>query len=77
MTYYSLDLTKWWLKTLYINEYLWLEKNIEGSITDGQIIPATTTEIFFMLKATNIEPPKVSLDALDIMKLTEGIIGGV
>ena len=54
-----------------------MEKNIEDSITDGQIIPATTTGIFFVLKATNIEPPKASLDALDIMKLTGGIRGGV
>ena len=37
------------------------------------IITATTTEIFFALKAVNVKPPKASLDAMDIMKLAGGI----
>ena len=53
------------------------KKNIEDSIKDGLIITATTTGIFFALKAANIKPPKVSLDAMDIMKLAGGIYGGV
>ena len=49
------------------------EKNIEDSIKDGLITTATTTGIFFALKAANIRPPKASLDAIDIMKLAGGI----
>ena len=52
-------------------------KNIEGSIKDGIIITATTTGIFFALKAANVKPPKASLDAMDIMKLAGGICGGL
>ena len=52
------------------------KKNIEDSIKDG-LITATTTGIFFALKATNIKPPKASLDAMDIMKLAGGICRGV
>lgn len=33
-------------------------KNIEDSIKDGLIITATTTRIFFVLKAANVKPPK-------------------
>ena len=54
-----------------------MEKNIEGSIKDGIIITATTTGIFFALKAANVKPPKASLDAMDIMKLAGGICGGL
>ena len=53
------------------------KKNIEDSINDGLIITATTTEIFFALKAANVKPPKASLDAMDIMKLASGICEGV
>ena len=53
------------------------KKNIEGSIKDGTIITATTTGIFFALKAAKVKPPKASLDAMDIMKLADGICGGV
>ena len=56
---------------------LGLEKNIESSIKDGLIITITTTGIFYVLKAANLKPPKASLDAMDIMKLAGGIVGGV
>ena len=52
------------------------KKYIEDSIKDGMIITATTTGIFFALKAENVKPPKTSLDAMDIMKLPGGICGG-
>ena len=52
-------------------------KNIEDSIKDGLTITATTTGIFFALKAANVKPPKASLDAMDILKLAGGICGGV
>ena len=44
---------------------------------DELIITATTTGIFFALKAANVKPLKASLDAMDIMKLVSGICGGV
>ena len=53
------------------------KKNIEDSIKDGLIITTAATGIFFALKAANVKPPKVSLDAMDIMKLAGGISGGV
>ena len=53
------------------------KKNIEDSIKDGLIITATTTGIFFALKAANVRPPKASLDAMDIIKLAGGICGRV
>ena len=53
------------------------KKNIKDSIKDEIIITATTTGIFFALKAANIKPPKASMDAMDIMKLVGGICGGV
>ena len=56
--------------------YNW-KKSIEDSIKDGVIITITTTGIFYTLKAANVEPPKVSLDAMDVMKLVGGIVGGV
>ena len=52
-------------------------KNIKGSIKDELTITATTTGIFFALKAANVKPPKASLDAMDILKLVGGICGGV
>ena len=53
------------------------KKNVEDSIKDELIIIATTTGIFFALKAANVKPPKASLDVMDIMKLAGGICGGV
>ena len=53
------------------------KKIIEDSIKDGLTITATTTGIFYVLKAANEKPPKASLDAVDIMKLAGGIMGGV
>ena len=58
-----------------MSSFDWKE-NVEDCIKDGLIITATTTEIFYVLKATNVKPPKASLDAMDIMKLAGGI-GGV
>ena len=52
------------------------KKNIEDSIKDELILTATTTGIFFGLKAANVKPPKASLDAMNIMKLAGGICGG-
>ena len=49
--------------------------NIEDSMKDGLIITITTTGILYALKVVNVEPPKASLDAMDIMKLTGGIAG--
>ena len=54
-----------------------MEKKVEDSIKDGLIITATTTGIFYVLKAANVKPPKASLDAMDIMKLATGIVGRV
>ena len=53
------------------------KKNVEDSIRTGLIITATTTRIFFALKAANVKPPKASLDAIDIIKFSGGICGGV
>ena len=50
------------------------KKNIQDSIKDGLIITATTTRIFYALKAANAKPRKTSMDA---MKLAGGICGGV
>ena len=33
--------------------------------------------MFYVLKAANVKPPKASLDAMDIIKLAGGIVGGV
>ena len=52
-------------------------KNIEDSIKDGLIITISMTGIFYALTAANLKPPKVSLDAMDIMKLAGGIVGSV
>ena len=60
-----------------INSSFDWKKNVEDSIKDGLIITATTTGIFFALKAANVKPPKASLYAMDIMKLASGICGGV
>ena len=53
------------------------KKNIEDSIKDRLIITATTTGIFYVLKAAGMRPPKASLDAMDIMRLSDGIVRGV
>ena len=53
------------------------KKNIEDSLKDRLIITIMAAGIFYGLKATNVKPPKASLDALDILKLTGGICGGV
>ena len=53
------------------------KKNIKDSIKDGLIITITTTGIFYTLKASNVKPSKASLDAMDIMKLARGKVGGV
>ena len=53
------------------------KNNAEDSIKDGLIITATTTGIFYVLKAANVKPPKAFLDAIYIMKLPGGIVGGI
>ena len=53
------------------------KKNIEDSIKDGLIISIGAAGIFYGLKAANVKPPKASLDAVDLLKLTGGICGGM
>ena len=50
------------------------KKNIENLTKDGLIIKATTVKKFFTLKEANVKPPKSSLDAMNIIKLTGGIL---
>ena len=50
---------------------------VEYFIKDGLIITATTTGKLYVLNAENVKPPKASLDAMDIIKLDGGIVGGV
>ena len=52
-------------------------KNIEDSLKDGLIITISAAGIFYALKAANVKPPNASLDAMDLLKLTDGICGGV
>ena len=52
-------------------------KNNEDSFKDGLIITIGATGIFFGLKTANVKPPKASLDAMNILKLTSGICEGV
>ena len=52
-------------------------KNIEDSFKDGLIITIGAAGIFFGLKTANVKPPKASLDAMGILKVTSGIWGGV
>ena len=52
-------------------------KNIEDSLKDELIRTIAATGIFFGLKEANVKPPKASLDAMDILKVTDGICGGV
>ena len=51
--------------------------NIEDSLKDGLIITIGAAGIFFGLKAANLKPSKPSLDAMDLLKLTGGICGGM
>ena len=53
------------------------KKNIEDSLKDGLIITIGAARIFFGLKAANVKPSKACLDAMDLLKLTGGICGGV
>ena len=53
------------------------KKNTDDSIKDGLIITIGAAGILFGLTAANVKPPKASLDAMDILKLTGGICGGV
>ena len=53
------------------------KKSIKDSIKDGLIITVTTTRMFYVLKAAIIKLPKPSMDAMDILKLAGGIVGGV
>ena len=53
------------------------KKNIEDSLKDGLIITIGAAGIFYGLKAANVKPPKVSLDAMELLKLTGEIRGGV
>ena len=53
------------------------KRNVEDSVKDGLTITATTTGIFYVLKAENVKLPKASLDAMDIMKLAGRIVGDV
>ena len=50
-----------------MSSFDWKKSN-EDSIKDGLIITATTTGIFFTLKAAIIKLPKAFLDAMDIMR---------
>ena len=53
------------------------KKNIENSLKDGLIITILAAGIIYRLKVANVKPPKVSLDAMDILKLAGGICRGV
>ena len=53
------------------------KKNIEDSLKDGLMITLGVAGIFYRLKGANVEPPKASLDAMNILKLAGGICGGV
>ena len=59
-----------------MSSFQW-KKSIEDSIKDRLIITLTTTGIFYILKAANVKPSKTSLDAMNIMKFADGIVGGV
>ena len=53
------------------------KKNIEDSLKDGLFITIGPAGIFYGLKTAYVKPPKASLDAMDILKLTGGICGDV
>ena len=44
------------------------KKRTEGSINDRLILTATSTGIFFVLKAANVKQPKTSIDVIYIME---------
>ena len=48
-----------------MSSFDWKKKNVEDSVKDQLIITATTTGIFYVLKAANAKPPKASLDAME------------
>ena len=54
-----------------------MEKKNGDSIKDGLIITVTTTGIFYALETANVKLPKASKDAMDIMKVSNEIVGGV
>ena len=72
-------MTSYALKKYTINDYCSFDwkKSIEDSIKDGLIIAATTTGILSVLKAANVKLQKARMDAMDIIKLAGGIVGGV
>lgn len=51
------------------------KKSIEDFTKDWLMITAMITEIFFVLKAANIKPPKASLDAIDVIERAGGTCG--
>ena len=53
------------------------KKNIEDSIKDELVITIRAAGIFFGLNEANVKPQKASLDAMDVLKPTGGICGGV
>ena len=59
-----------------MSNFSW-RKNIEDSLRDGLIITIGTAGIFFGLNAADVKPTKASLDAMDILKLTDEICGAV
>ena len=52
-------------------------KNVEDPLKDGFIITIGAAGIFFDFKAANVKPPKESLDAMDLLKITGWICGGM
>ena len=72
-------MTSYALKKYAINDYCSFDwkKSIEDSIKYGLIITATTTGILYVLKAANVKLQKAPMDAMDIIKLAGGIVGGV
>ena len=54
-----------------------VKKNLEESIKERLVITGATVGIFWLLKMSKItSPPKATLDASDIIKLSGGIITG-
>ena len=53
------------------------KKELKIFIIDRLIITATATGIFSILKGANVKTPKASMNAMDIVKLAGGIVGGV
>ena len=59
-----------------MSSFYW-RRSIEHSVKDGLIITIGAAGIYFGLKAANLKPPKASLDAMNLLKLTRGICGSV